>query len=158
MAVQFNRQGLEDCLQSSQEGWQILYTLYPHAAWTINTTAVREVQKNPEIRKRKKKSNLGNPLLLHTFSRLLLSKSQKCKCFDWGERFWKTADRPDQSSVSFFFVLVESFQTIFTDHTDTLKARAEKCSISWVFTLCQVSDVLCRLFVYVLETERVIYS
>lgn len=155
MAVQFNRQGLEDYLQSSQEGWQIQYTLYPHAAWTINTTAVREVQKNPEIRKRKKKSNLGNPLLLHTFSRLLLlSKSQKCKCFDWGERFWQT--RPIVCFL--FFVLVESFQTIFTDHTDTLKARAEKCSISWVFTLCQVSDVLCRLFVYVLETERVIYS
>lgn len=87
MAVQFNRQGLEDYLQSSQEGWQIQYTLYPHAAWTINTTAVREV---PKKRKYAKKSNLGNPLFLHTFSRLLLSKSQKCKCFDWGERFWQT--------------------------------------------------------------------
>lgn len=47
---------------------------------------------------------------------------------------------------------------IFTDHSDILKVQAAKCYVLKVFMPCQVSDVLCCVFVYVSETEYVIYS
>lgn len=44
------------------------------------------------------------------------------------------------------------------DHLDILEVQAAKCRVLYVFMLCQVFDVLCYVFVYVLETEYVIYS
>lgn len=60
-------------------------------------------------------------------------------------------------TTSGLFPFIESL-VVFTDHSDILEVQAAKCYVLQVFMLCQVSDVLCCVFVYVLETEYVIYS